>query len=314
MGTMDIFCQAGLTWNYIFEKSPVSYFEVEIVTQDGKPTTCLNQVKVYPHRAATEVKATDVIIISSFSNFETLKTNKGSINWIRDHHNNGTTIASICVGSFLLAETGLLDGKIATTHWGFAREFKKRYPQIKLRPERLITDEGKLLCSGACSSYIDLSMYLIEQYCGREVAMECSKTMIHDFGRSSQSPYMVFQFQKDHNDSQIIAAQDWIEENYMKNFNIGSLAQNNGMSLRAFERRFKSATGDTPLFYLQRVRVEMAKRSLETDNQTFSEITYKVGYEDSSFFRKIFRKHTGLLPKEYRKKFQPSQRTNQHPD
>ncbi|MGV7224243.1 MAG: GlxA family transcriptional regulator [Nitrospinales bacterium] len=304
MGSMDIFCQAGLTWNYFFGKDPASYFEVEIVTQDGKPVTCLNKVKIYPHRAAAEVKSTDVIIISSFSDFETLTTNKGIIDWLKEHHNNGTTIASICVGSFLLAETGLLDGKIATTHWGFAGEFKQRYPLIELRPERLITDEGKLLCSGACSSYIDLSMYLIERYCGRKVAMECSKTMLHDFGRSSQSPYMVFQFQKEHSDSRIIEAQEWIEANYMENTNINSLAQNHGMSQRAFERRFKSATGDTPLLYLQRVRVETAKRFLETDNQTFNEITYKVGYEDSSFFRKIFKKHTGLLPKEYRKKFQ----------
>ena len=163
MGSMDIFCQAGLTWNYFFGKDPASYFEVEIVTQDGKPVTCLNKVKIYPHRAAAEVKSTDVIIISSFSDFETLTTNKGIIDWLKEHHNNGTTIASICVGSFLLAETGLLDGKIATTHWGFAGEFKQRYPLIELRPERLITDEGKLLCSGACSSYIDLSMYLIER-------------------------------------------------------------------------------------------------------------------------------------------------------
>ncbi len=133
--------------------------------------------------------------------------------------------------------------------------------------------------------------------------MECSKTMIHDFGRSSQSPYMVFQFQKDHGDSQIAEAQEWIENKYMENTNINSLAQNSGMSQRSFERRFKSATGDTPLIYLQRVRVEAAKKYLETDNQTFHEITYKVGYEDSSFFRKVFKKQTGLLPKDYRRKF-----------
>ena len=304
MGTMDIFCQAGLTWNYFFGKDPVSYFDVEIVTQDGEPVTCLNQVKLYPHRTALKVKKTDLIIVSSFSDFETLESNKGIIDWLLKHHNKGTTIASICAGAFFLAETGLLDGKIATTHWGFAEEFKQRYPQIKLRPERLISDEGSLLCSGACSSYIDLSMYLIERYCGRKVAMECSKTMLHDFGRSSQSPYMVFQFQKDHGDSQIAEAQKWIETKYKENTNINSLAQNYGMSQRSFERRFKSATGDTPLFYLQRVRVEAAKRYLETNNETFNEITYRVGYEDSSFFRKVFKKQTGLLPKDYRRKFQ----------
>ncbi len=306
MGTMDIFCQAGLTWNYLFGKDPVSYFKVEIVTQDGRPVTCLNQAKIYPHCSALEVKSTDVIIISSFSDFNTLNTSRRSINWIKKHYSNGATIASICVGSFLLAQTGLLNKKIATTHWGFADEFKQRYPQVKLRPERLITDEKNLLCSGACSSYIDLSIYLIRRYCGHEVAMECSKTMLHDYGRSSQSAYMVFQFKKDHGDSQIFKAQEWIEEKYMKNINIKLLAQSLGMSQRSLERRFKNATGDTPLLYLQRVRVGIAKRLLETDNQTFNEITYKVGYEDSSFFRKIFKKHTGLLPKDYKRKFQAS--------
>lgn len=303
-GTMDIFCQAGLTWNYILNKDPVSYFEVAIVTQDGLHATCLNQVKIYPHQAAADIKTTDVIIVSSFSDFNTLETNKGVVGWLRKHYKKGTTIASICVGSFLLAETGLLDGKIATTHWGFAGEFQKRYPQIELRPERLITEDENLICSGACSSYIDLSMYLIDRYCGREVAMECSKTMLHDFGRSSQSPYMVFLFQKDHGDSRILEAQEWIEKNYMKNINIHLLSKKFGMSQRAFERRFRKATGDSPLFYIQRVRTEAAKRYLETGNQTFNEITYKVGYEDSSFLRKIFKNHTGLLPKEYRGKFQ----------
>ncbi len=306
MGTMDIFCQAGLTWNKITGKEPELLFEVEIVTQDGKPVTCLNNVKIHPHRSISKVKSTDVIIISSFYDFETLTISKKCINWLKARHDSGTTIASICVGSFLLAEAGLLDDKIATTHWGFAGEFKKRYPHIQLKPERVITDTGTLLCSGACSSYIDLSMYLIERYCGRQVAVECSKTMLHDFGRSSQAPYTVFQFQKDHNDSRIITTQKWIEKNYANNCNINSIAKKSGMSLRAFERRFKTATGDTPLVYLQRVRVEIAKRFLETNNKTFNEITYEVGYEDTSFFRKVFKKHTGLLPKEYKRKFQPS--------
>ncbi len=304
LGTMDIFCQAGLTWNYFFGKDPVSYFEVEIVTEDGRPVTCLNRFQIQPHRAAAEVVSTDVIIISSFSTFETLTTNRSITAWLAEQHASGATLASICVGSFLLAETGLLDGKTATTHWGFAEEFRKRYPQVNLRPERLITEEGRLLCSGACSSYIDLSMYLIKKYCGREVAMESSKTMLHDFGRSSQSPYRVFQFQKNHGDGEIAQAQEWIEKNHMKTIPIHSLARDHGMSQRSFERRFKEATGDTPLVYLQRVRVERAKWFLETDHQTFNEITYRVGYEDSSFFRKIFKKHTGLLPREYRKKFQ----------
>jgi len=305
MGTMDILCQAGLTWNYFFGKDPTPYFDVQIVTIDGKPVNCFNNTKLIPHKSILDIESTDAIIVSSFSDFDTLKKYKKAESWLKENYEMGATIASVCVGSFVLAQTGLLDGKIATTHWGFAPEFIKRYPNVKLRPERLIADEERLISSGACSSYIDLSMYIIEKYCGKDIALECSKTMLHDFGRSSQSPYEVYLFNKNHGDNKIVDAQNWIEKNYFKSFNIDLIAKNSGMSLRAFERRFKEATGETPRTYIQQMRVETAKRMLETDNQTFNEITYKVGYEDSSSFRKLFQKHTGLLPKEYRRKFQP---------
>ncbi len=304
MGTMDIFSQAGFTWNFIMGLPPKPYFEVEIVTQEGKPVTSFNNAEIHPHRAAESVNSTDLIIISSVSDFEPLAANKEAINWLKHHYSQGTTIGSICVGSFLLAETGLLDGKTATTHWGFVQEFQRRYPHIELRPRQLITDEGNLLCSGSCNSYIDLSVHLIERYCGSKVAVECSKTMIHDYARSSQAPYIVLQYKKDHGDSQILSVQKLIEEKYSDNFDPDIIAREHGMSRRTFERRFKKATEDTPVTYLQRVRVEAAKQLLETGHQTFDEIAYRVGYEDSNFFRKVFIKHTGLRPKEYKMKFQ----------
>lgn len=304
IGTMDIFYQAGLTWNYLFGRDPIRYFDVEIVTRTGKPVKGLNGISIQPHRSMADVESTDIIMVSSFFDYDILKGSRETFDWLNEHHSRGTTLASICVGSFVLAEAGLLDGKTATTHWGFANEFRRRYPRVKLLPEQLITDEGDLLCSGACNSYIDLSLYLIERFFGRKLALECAKTMLHDFGRSSQTPYMVFQFPKSHGDTGVCVAQEWIEQHYKEKINISALSDLHGMSQRAFERRFKQATGDSPLFYLQRVRVEAAKRMLETGNRTFNEITYSVGYEDSSFFRKLFKKHTGLLPKTYRQKFQ----------
>ena len=304
MGTMDIFCQAGYTWPVIMEFEPEPYFDVEIVTQDGKPVKSFNSATIHPHRAVDEVKSTDLIIISSFYDFETLTSNRGTIRWLKDQYRHGVTIGSICLGSFLLAETGLLDGKAATTHWGYTHEFKKRYPQVILNSGQLITDEGNLLCSGACNSYIDLSVYLIERYCGRKVAVECSKTMIHDYARSSQSPYIVYQKKKDHNDPQILAIQKLIEKKYADRFEPETIARAYGMSRRTFERKFRKATGDTPLVYLQRIRVEAAKQLLETGSQTFDEISYHVGYQDNCFFRKIFKRHTGLRPNEYKTKFQ----------
>ncbi|MCP4630281.1 MAG: helix-turn-helix domain-containing protein [bacterium] len=304
MGTMDIFSQAGFTWNYIMGFDTDPFFDVEIVTQEGKSVKGFNNVKIHPHRAAEEVESTDLIIISSVSDFEPLASNRKAVNWLKHHHGQGTTIGSLCIGSFLLAETGLLDGKTATTHWGFANEFQRRYPEIHLRPRQLITDEGTVLCSGSCNSYVDLSVYLIERYCGSKVAVECSKTMIHDYARSSQAPYIVFQQKKDHGDPRVLAAQKMIEENYFRSFDFDKIARDHGMSRRTFERRFKKATEVSPLAYLQCVRVEAAKQLLETGLQTFDEISYRVGYADSNFFRKVFVKQTGLRPKEYKIKFQ----------
>ena len=178
------------------------------------------------------------------------------------------------------------------------------YPKVHLKPERLITDEGDLYCAGALSAGMDLSVYLVEKYCGHDVALQCSKALIHDMGRNSQAPYSVFQFQKKHADEAVKASQRWIEANYSREVDLDQVAKAHGMSRRTFERRFKKATGDTPLVYLQRTRVEAAKRQLEARNDTFDEISYQLGYENSGHFREIFKRHTGLLPMEYQKKFQ----------
>lgn len=292
MGTMDVFCQTGATWNYIIGKDEVSYFDIKIVTKDGAPVKTKNQAVIYPNCSIRDIEATDVIIISSFSDYNTVGTSTEAIEWLKEHNKKGATIASICAGTYILAETGLLNGKTATTHWGFANDFRKRYPQINLQPEKIITDEGNLLCSGGCNSYIDLSICLVEKYCGRNIALESSKAMLHDIGRKSQEPYAVYQFAKNHNDSKIKSIQKWLEENYNQTIGVKELAENFGLSRRVFERRFKAATGNTPLLYLQRSRVEIAKKMLEKNSRTFSEIALMVGYEDTSFFRKLFKKHT----------------------
>ncbi len=303
MGTLDVFCQTGATWNYIAGKDEVAYFDVKIVTKDGKPAKSKNQAAIHPNCSIKELDSTDLIIISSFSDHNTLETSAETIEWLKEQNKKGATIAAICAGTYILAETGLLNGKTATTHWGFADDFRKQYPTINLHPEKIITDEGNLLCSGGCNSYIDLSIYLVEKYCGKKIALESSKAMLHDIGRSSQVPYSVFQFAKDHNDSKIKSIQQWFDQNYNQDVNMKHIAENFGLSRRVFERRFKAATGNTPLLYVQRSRVEIAKKLLEKGSKTFSEIAFAVGYEDTSFFRKLFKKHTTLLPKEYKAKF-----------
>jgi transcriptional regulator GlxA family with amidase domain len=306
MGTMDIFSQVGVTYNFATGAAPQPLFNVEIVTLDGGPVSGFNEARIYPHRSIAEVQATDLIVISSFIDPETLSTCKAGIPWLRHHFEAGATIASICAGSFFLAETGLLDGKRATTHWGLADEFRRRYPKVRLDPNLLIADEGRLLSSGACTSYIDLAVYLIERFHGRTVALQSAKAMLHDFARTSQAPYIVYQPKKDHGDAKILAIQEQMERSYSQDFDPDLIARNNGMSRRTFERRFKSATGDTPLAYLQRTRVEAAKQLLESGQPTCDEVAYRVGYEDSGFFRKLFIKHTGLRPSDYRLKFRRS--------
>ena len=305
IGPMDVFYQAGVMWNYFNAKRLTPYFDVEVVTTIGEPFRCLNGIRMVPDGSIHDVQDTDLIVVSSILDIDkTLRAQIEVIDWLKDQYFRGSHIATICSGAFVLAETGLLDGKAATTHWAFADQFQKRYPQVELKPERLITDEDDLFCSGGYNAGIDLSLYLVEKYCGHEVALQSSKAVISDIGRTSQAPYAIFQLQKNHRDTQILAIQEWIENNFDQNFTYDKLAHQSAMSRRTFERRFKNATGETPLTYQQRIRVETAKHLLEDGNSSFDEITYQVGYEDSSTFRKVFLKQTGLRPTEYRKKFQ----------
>lgn len=303
MGPLDVFCQTGATWNLIAAREPVSYFDVSIVTQDGCPVLSRNRSAIHPAGGIHDIDTPDLIMVASFSSDRTLAQSGPAVEWLQRQYASGACLAGICAGAYILAETGLLDGKTATTHWGFANDFRQRYPRVLLKSDRIITDEGDLLCSGGCNSYLDLSMYLVERYCGREIALESAKAMIHDIGRDSQTPYAAHLFSSTHRDEKIKQVEEWIRDNARSRMDMRQLARDFGFSRRVFERRFKAATGESPLRYLQQVRVEMAKTLLEENRNSFDEIAHAVGYEDTSFFRKIFKKHTRLLPKEYRARF-----------
>jgi transcriptional regulator GlxA family with amidase domain len=304
-GPMDIFSQAGVMWNQIFGLAPSPYFQVAIATVNGKPVECLNGVVIKPHFSIKEVKKTDLVIISAEDLQELEKTFRQTRPWLLKLFEEGATLASVCTGAFLLAETGLLNGKRATTHWGFAELFRRRYPEVDLRIEALITDEGNLLCAGGAFSYFDLSLYLVKKFCGFEVASQCGRSLLLDLGRRSQLPYAIFEYQKNHQDEQILRAQILIEKNYSREISMETLARGIGMGLRNFKRRFRKATGDSPLAYLQRYRVEAAKRLLENTQGSVAEICYQIGYEDLGFFRAIFKRQVGLTPNEYRQRIRP---------
>lgn len=305
-GPMDVFSMAGVLWNKIHGLDIAKCFEVETVTPDGAPISCNNGFAIHPHRAMTDIEKTDLIIVGAIFNIETTLAGIGGsvAPWLRKHYRQGTHLASICTGSFILAHAGLLNGKKATTHWAVVDEFRQLYPEVELKPERLITDGGDIFCSGAMSSCIDMAIFLVEKYYGHRLAVECAKSLAHDIGRDTQQPYTPFRFQRNHSDDAVLQCQHFFENSFQEDIDLDKLARQSGMGRRTLERRFKAATGDSPLTYLQRVRVEKAKSILESELKNFDEISYEVGYEDSSFFRKVFIKHTGLRPREYRSKFQ----------
>lgn len=303
-GPMDIFNQAGRLWNRVTKSPQTPFFDVIIASADGLPIRSVNNVSIQPHCSIKEVRQTDLIVISSATYIEEiLERNPELVTWIRDHYHRGAHVASICTGVFLLSETGLLDGKSATLHWGFADVFRKRYPHVKLEQDQMYLDHGRLYCSAGVSAGLDLSLYLVEKFCGRQAAVQSAKTMILDMGRVSQAPYAHFFFPKDHGDPLVVRAQEWLERHTSEHIDYERLAQELRMSRRSMERRFRQSLGVTPLGYLQKLRVETAKSLLEEGTRTFSEITYQVGYEDIPFFRKLFIRLTGLRPNEYQRRF-----------
>ena len=304
-GPMDIFLQAGLLWNGILGIEPSPYFEVKIATLDGNAVMATNQVPITPHCSVDEVDHADLILIPS-QGFQPVIQDEAFFKraeWLKKCYKNGADLASVCTGAFTLAATGLLDGKTATTHWGAAQVFKKTFPKIHLRTDLMITDEGRLFCGGGMTADLNLSLYLINKYCGREVALQCSRCTLIDLDRLSQSPFSIFIPEKNHQDSKILKTQEWIETNFNHSLSIETLAKKSGMSPRNFNRRFKAATGETVVKYLQLVRIEAAKKQLEDGRRSFDEISFHVGYENVSFFRRIFKKGTGLSPAAYQKKF-----------
>jgi len=303
-GPMDIFNQAGRLWNRVTRSPQTPFFDVTIASADGQPIRSVNNIHIQPHCSIEDVHQTDLIVISSATYIDAiLEKDPELVPWIRHHYDRGAHVASICTGVFLLSETGLLNGKSATVHWGFADMFRKRYPQVELRPDRMYIDHGRLYCSAGVSAGMDLSLYLVEKFCGRQAAVESAKTMVLDMGRVSQAPYECLLFPKDHGDPLVVKAQEWIEQHESEPIDYEWLAQELRTSRRSLERRFRQSVGVTPLAYLQKLRVERAKRLLEEGTRTFSEITYQVGYEDIPFFRKVFVRLTGLRPNEYQRKF-----------
>jgi transcriptional regulator GlxA family with amidase domain len=251
-----------------------------------------------------DIEKTDLLIIPSVSyDIDLLKNNESLIAWIKEQYMGGTEVASMCSGAFLLAATGLLDGKSCCTHWNLAPDFRRLFPNINLQIDKLITAERGIYTNGGGYSFLNLILFLVGEYFNREVAIICSKIFQIDIERSSQSPFHIFRTQKNHGDDLISKAQSYIEENLSEKISFEELASKLAISRRNFDRRFIKAVGNTPVEYLQRVKVEVAKSTLEKGNKTVYEVMNEVGYSDDKAFRGVFKKITGLSPLDYKARY-----------
>lgn len=287
----------------VFSKEPA--FKVEYVGLNEYVPANNGEYTIKTDRLLRDVSQTDLLIIPpAFGPVdEGIAANAEAIPYIKNLHQNGASIASLCIGAFLLAETGLLDGKKCSTHWAHITEFREKYPQIEVEDGAIITEHGNIYSSGGASSLWNLILYLVEKFSDRDTAVLISKYFALDIGRDNQNQFAIFRGQRNHGDTDIERVQDYIEKNYEGKISIDDLANLISVGRRTFERRFKEATNNTPVEYIQRVRIEAAKKFFEASRQNVTEVMYNVGYTDTKAFRDIFKKITGLKPIEYRNKF-----------
>jgi transcriptional regulator GlxA family with amidase domain len=253
----------------------------------------------------TEDFKTDLLIIPALHGdiFKSMEVNKGLLPWIVGQYSKGAEIMSLCTGAFLLASTGLLSGHSCATHWIHANDFRERFPDVNMVDDKIMTDESGIYTSGAAYSYLNLILYYIEKHTTRDMAILIAKIFALDMGRTSQSQFIIFQGYKHHNDESILKAQEFIESNYQEKISVDEIATHVALGRRNFERRFKTATSNSVFEYMQRVKVEVAKKQLESGRKTVNEVMYETGYTDIKAFRDVFKKVVGMSPGEYRDKY-----------
>lgn len=305
IGPMDVFTHVGSLWNFCNGEPLQPRFRVTTASANGGLVKCEGPVQLSPTMAIKDVRKADIIFIPStgISIHDVAERNAAVIPWLKKWHGRGTAIAAVCSGVGLLAETGLLDGRRATTHWGIAAQLRTKYPKVNWMPELLVTEDRSLYCGGGVNAALDLSLYLAERFCGHEIAVQAAKALLLETPRSWQSGFAITPLNTSHADEAIARAQEWLHKNLHRVFPMESPAEYVGMSARNFVRRFKAATGDSPIEYLQKVRVAAAKRLLENSHRTIQEISEAVGYQDVAFFRSVFKRMTGIPPASYRERF-----------
>lgn len=300
-GSFEILTRANDYWRKMGHQS---VFEVRIAGFEEEIKPGAGFFSIHPVNIR-EIGRADLVVIPSLSyDYDAvISENAALVGWIRNQYKNGAEIASICTGAFLVAATGLLDGKSCSTHWNAAADFRRMFPNVDLQIDKLVSVEPGIYTNGGAYSFLNLILFLVEKYFDRQTAILCAKVFQIDIERNSQSPFFIFQAQKSHGDELIVKAQNYIEENPGKKISFGKLASDLAISRRNFDRRFVKATGNTPVEYLQRVKVEVAKRTLEKGSKSIFEVMSEVGYSDDKAFREVFKKIVGLSPLDYRARY-----------
>ena len=314
LAPIEVFHSAGSLWNRLRNEESAPCFRVTAASVDGRPVTTAYGVGLCPEVGISKIRHTDLIIVpaSGFDIDAQLAANRKLFRWIRDWYARGAYVAGICSGAAFLAEAGLLDGRRATTHWGIADMLKERFPGVNWCPEVFVTEDQRVLCSGGVYAAIDLSLYLVDKFCGHEIALQTAKSLLVDMPRTRQSGYAVLPFSAPHDDERIREAEAIIHHEFDRDLSIDLLARRSNMSPRTFIRRFKAATGRLPGDYLQTVRISVAREMLEESNRSVHAVCSAVGYEDVAFFRSLFKRKTGMTPGEYRSRFNRAQPDRDH--
>jgi transcriptional regulator GlxA family with amidase domain len=300
VGPMDVFSVA----NVLRETSGQQAFARVRVLKLGRRQPV--SFRIHTHGRIDTDDRFDVIIVRAMMQVSETQVPPGPpqlVVWLRRQHARGACLSSVCAGSFMLAQTGLLDGRKATTHWSLAGQFSDSYPRVRLQPQKMLIDEHDLITAGGVTAYFDLALHLVRRFGSADLAAGCSKFLLIDPRRSSQSPYQAGQFRKSHADAAVLALQEYLEHHFGDHLSLEQMGRIAGLEQRTLLRRFRKATGDSPVLYLQRIRIEAARRHLELSQDSIEEIAWKVGYEDGSSFNRLFKKITGMSPGGYRKKF-----------
>ncbi|HZY35814.1 MAG TPA: helix-turn-helix domain-containing protein [Mucilaginibacter sp.] len=301
-GAMDMFIHTNSLYQQTGKSQP---FKLVIAGEKENNSLLPINPLFVSYRRIDELEQPDLIIVPAFygDRDSMLKKHQDLINWIAVKFEAGSEIASLCSGIYFLAEAGLLPGRACTAHWADMDDIVRRYPDVNFLSDMVITDQDGIYTSGGAFSSLNLILYMIDKFCGRDVGIWASKMFSLDMDRMSQSHFAVFKGQRLHKDNDILKAQTYIEENHHLPLNIDTIAEKSNMSKRNFIRRFKKATHNTPFEYLQRVKIEAAKKALEKGNQNINLLMYDAGYNDIKTFREVFKKITGLTPQDYKRKY-----------